>query len=304
MSFASSHWPLIAITVSLTALLVTFLNFRRKSSVSLRGGYTLASSVDCDEQYVSAVVLENMKDRAVTIYGIYLLVGHNYLIEIDEFDESPLILRPFETLKRSYGPIEFYGVSLRRLNMSRIMEGPDIRRRLVLSTSEGRYAIRSYPRRWSPVLDHFRNHAFALVKPIRSTYKQKDIGGNVRFVVDVVLSDNKSEVIMLRSEDHQYRRFRGFRFSPESLESADAMRSFLAARQEDGALICKSFQVFDVKEWRDREREHYSGSPIDAEYIGFFSYFVLCRIATIRSDWRLRRENAKRAKQTDARNDI
>ena len=300
MQIALSNLPFVIATVSFTALLIAFLNYRRKSSVSIRGGFSLSSSVDCDERYVSSVILENMKDRAVTIYGIYISAGDNYLIEIDEFEDAPLILRPFETLRRTYGPIEFYGFNLRRVNMSPILERKDIRQRLVLSTSEGRHVVRRYSRRWIPILEHFRNHAFAVVKPVRFTYKEKHIGGNVRYVVDAVLSNDEREVILLRPDDHQYQRFRSFRLTPESLSSAEALREYLTARQAEGTLVCKAIQVFDVKEWRERVREDYRAPPVDAEYVGFFTYHVLCRILTMRRDRRQRRENVERAKAIKA----
>jgi hypothetical protein len=292
--------PLAAAIVSVTALLIAVLNYRRKSSVSIRGAFALSSSVDCEERYISTVTLENMKDRAVTIYGIYVAAGHNYLIEVEEFEEAPLTLRPFEIMRRAYGPIEFYGFNMRRVNMSPVLQRKGVRQRLILSTSEGRYVVRRYPRRWIPILGHFRNHAFAVVKPFRSTYKETDIGGNIRFVIDLVLSNNQNEVILLRRDDHQYQRFRNFRLTPESLTSADALREFLIERQSEGKLACKAIQVFDADEWREHVREKGWKEVVDAEHVGFFTYYVLCRILTMRSDFELRRGNKRRTRELNA----
>ena len=283
--------PALALLVSLFALTVAFLNYRRKSAISVRGGFSLASSIECEDKYVASVVLENMKDRAVTIYSIHLLAGHNHLIEIEDFESSPLILKPFETITREYGPIEFYGVNDSRIDMSPLLADANCPKRLALSTSHGRYDVRKFPKRWNPVVDHFKNHALALVRPVRANYKGKSIGGNVTYVLDIVLSDDKSEILMIHPGDHRVQRFRNFRLTADSLESADALRSYLAERQSDGSLMCKSFTVFDVQTWRANERDFYRGRPVRAERIGYLKFKVLVRLATLAADRALRRQN-------------
>lgn len=287
----------IAICISVLALTVAILNYRRKSSTRIRGGFGFASSVECEDRYIHTIVLENMKDRAVSIYGIHVLVGHNHLIKVEEFEESPMILRPYETWKRDYGPIEFYSVNMRRIGMEKVLGDEKIRKRLVLSTGDGRYTVKRYPKPWHPVLDHFRNHAFALIFPVRSTYKGKDVGGSVRFVVDLLLSSGKSEVILLREEDYRSKRFRRFDLTPESLASADALRAFLGDRMADGSLPVKSFDVVDAKDWRSRDQDFTQQESIEAEPLGFFTYHVLCRFFTWRRDREMRRKNKKAARE-------
>ena len=54
----------------------------------------MCSSVSCSDNYISSLTLENLKDRAVVILKIYLRLGHGYFVEIEDFENSPLILRP------------------------------------------------------------------------------------------------------------------------------------------------------------------------------------------------------------------
>ena len=79
-----------------------------KWGIRLRGTFSISSSMACDDDYVSSVVLENVKDRAVTIFAIYLQIGPNIYIVIEEFGDKPLILKGFETFQNNYEPIEFY----------------------------------------------------------------------------------------------------------------------------------------------------------------------------------------------------
>jgi hypothetical protein len=148
-----------------------------------------------------------------------------------------------------------------------------------------------------PVLDFFRNHAFAVIKPVRSIYKGREIGGNIRFVVDLVFADGKSEIIQLRREDWSLRRFRKFQLSQAALESATALSAFLAERQADGSLPCQTFQVFDADVWRaDEDHQFYKGETIGAKYVGYLTFKIFGRLLTLRSDFKLRRENWRRAK--------
>ncbi len=294
-----SIWTLFALTLSAFAFLVSVLNFRRKSSLSLRATYSwISSSVSSDDQHITSLIIENLKDRAVTIFAVYLRVGHNFYVEIDNFDDKPLVLKAFESWHKDYGTIEFYSVSLRRIELNDLFSSKRVKKRIVLSTSDGKYVARKFPKRWSPIHDFFRNHMTAVVRPVRLHYKDTALGGNVVYVVDIVLADGKSEIIPIHAGDHEVRIFRNFRLTKESLETTEALKRFLDEQASLGSLIYKSIEVLDVKEWRERERRDYREAPIKAKYVNWLLYRIGGRIATVLSDRRLQRENRHRLRAT------
>lgn len=293
-------WTSVALALSCLALLIAYLNFRRKSSLSLRASYSWTrSSVDADDQHISSLVVENLKDRAVTIFAIYLRVGHNFYIEIEDFEDKPLVLRAFETWHKEYGPIEFYGINGKRIAMNPIFDDKRARKRIVLSTSDGKYVVNKRPKRWTPVRDFFRNHMTAIVRPVSSTYKGKAIGGTVPYAVEIVSPKGTSEVIAIHKDDFRSQRFKNFRLTKESLESVEALRAFLQEQVEGGTLVCSSFEVADIAAWREKERDYYKGEPIEAQYVGFFVYRVLGRLFTVREDRKLARENLRRKHEAE-----
>lgn len=293
-------WTSVALALSCLALLIAYLNYRRKSSLSLRASYSWTqSSVDADDQHISSLVVENLKDRAVTIFAIYLRVGHNFYIEIEDFEDKPLVLRAFETWHKEYGPIEFYGINGKRIAMNSLFDDKRAQKRIVLSTSDGKYVVNKWPKRWTPVRDFFRNHMTAVVRPVSSTYKGKPIGGTVPYAVEIVSPQGTSEVIALHKDDFQLQRFKNFRLTKESLGSAEALRVFLQEQVEAGMLVCSSFEVADIAAWRAKERNHYKGTPIKAQYAGFLTYRVLGRLFTIRSDRNIARDNRRRREQAE-----
>jgi hypothetical protein len=290
-------WTLLALALSSLALLVSYLNFRRKSSLKLRASYSWVSSSEAaDDQHLSSIVIENLKDRAVTIFAIYLRVGHNYYVKVENFEDKPLILRAFETWHKEYGPIEFYGINTQRIAMNSLFADKRARKRIVLSTSDGKYVVTKAPKHWDPVYDFFNNHMTAIVWPVRGTYKGTAIGGRVLYVVDIVLSSGETEIISIHSMDYEVQRFKNFRLTKESLASADALKKYLQQQVDTGLLVCRSFEVIDLNEWRAKERD-YKGQPIEARYSSYFKYKLLGRVATILAKLKLRKQNRANQKR-------
>jgi hypothetical protein len=274
--------------------LVAAKNYRRKAGVFVRGSFSIASSRDCNDQYVSNVILENLKDRAITVFCIYLRVGHSYYVEIDDFEDKPLVLKAYETYQRDYGPIQFYGININRMNLNPLLEDPKVPKRLVLSTSDGKYVVPSNIRRWSPIGDFFRNHMTAIVRPIRTVYKDTYVGGNIKYVIEFVGKNGAAEVVPIHPEAFRGKMFHTFSLTRESLETVESLNSYLTEQVEAGRLVGKTFVVHDVDAWHQRASEFYTGQPLEAEYYGLFKYHVVGRLLTKISDWKLKKENAKR----------
>jgi hypothetical protein len=286
-------WNIAAICISAIALFIAFLNFRRKSALNLRGVYSWTpSNVDTEDQHTSSIVIENLKDRAVTIFKIYLRVGHNYYIQIDDFENNPLILRAFETWHKEYGCLERYNVNFFKISMNELFYDKRAKKRLVLSTSNGKYTIKKGPHHWKPVEDFFKNHSTAIIHPIRAFYKETAIGGRVPYVVDIAFDGSPNEVITVHRRDYQSKIFYNFQLTQESLETAESLKIFLQKQIELGTLICKSYDVFDAEAWRAAKySDEISRQPITAKYMNLFQYHVMGRINTLKSKRRLRKQN-------------
>jgi len=282
---------LLAVCVSILSFCVAILSYRRKSGLLVRGVFTFTSSRACNDKYVSEVILENLKDRAITIFVIYLRIGHNNYIEIEDMEQKPLVLRPFETYRKEFGPIEFYGVNDSRISLNHLLTNRAINKQLILSTSDGKYEVPSRIHRWSPIEDYFRNHLTAVITPIRSTYKGNDIGSNVAYVVEFVNEDEKEEIVQLDRSDYEHKIFKDFVLTKESLASKEALEEFLKSQIEKGKLLCKRFGVYDLEAWRKRAHEFYSGKTIQAHSYGCVQYHIMGRAWTRYSNWRLKRED-------------
>lgn len=294
----TNWYSTVALFVSALALLIAAKNYRRKAGLLVRGGFSISSSRACDDRYVSHVLIENLKDRAITVFAIYLRVGHNYYIEIEDLEENPLILKAYETFQKQYGPIQCYGLNTNKVDLNSLLVDKKIRKRLVLSTSDGKYVVPSRIKRWNPIGDYFSNHMTATLRPVRLMHKTVFIGGNVKYIIEFTPQKGEVEVVPVQSRDYELKMFRTFSLTRESLESADSLRDYLQRKFDEGLLTCKSFDVLDVDEWKSRALEFYSGKTIRARYYGFWKYHLLGRVGTWLSDREFKKKNKKARQET------
>ncbi len=290
---------IVGTAISTTILLVAIWNYRRKSGTDVRGSYTVSSSIDCDDKFVSSVTLENQKDRALTIFGIYLQVGHPYYIELEDLEGSPLILRPYETYYKEYGPLEFYAVGMKKVDFNKLLDDRKVRKKLVLSTSQGRYVVRKFLNRWNPIIEFFRNSYAATARPIPSSYKDRALGSNVQYVVELSSKEGKEEVIPIHRRDHEFQKFRSFRLTPESLASKEALEEFLHVMRDEGKLSSVNITVLDVDAWREKSNADYEEPKIVLNDVNLLIFHVFGRLHSIYSDWQLKRRNRAARKNSE-----
>jgi len=287
---------ILSICLAILSFYLVVKNYRRKSGAYIRGSFTPCSSRYCNDEYVHEVVLENLKDRSVTIFGIYLRFGYNNYLEIEDFDDTPLTLKPFETYVKSYGPIEFYSMNCQKIAVNGLFNR-EVKKTLFLATSDGKYKVKAPVWHWNPIDEYFSNHFTAVIHPVRTTHRGSSIGGNMKFVVDLVNSDGSIEAIQIPA-DHQLSPFKHFVLTQDSLASKGSLEQFLQKQIEVAKLTCKSFTVYDLEAWRAKKNESYKGKPIEVKTCGPFRYFVLGRVFTIYDNWQVDRRNRKRVAES------
>ena len=261
---------LIALCVSLTALFFIIRNYWRKSGIYVRGQYSVHSSSSCQDRYVGRITLENNKDRPVVIFKVFLLVGRNYYIELENFEHEPKILKPYEVYSNQYDPVDFYSVSMRRNKLNELLDSKNVKSRLVLATSNGKYTVREWIKRWDPITDFFNNHMTALIHPMRSTYKNKCYGSEVKFIVGIKTEDEKEETIPVYPRDYEIQKFKKFSLTRESLESKEALEDYLLEMAVEGVLKCTDIVVHDIESWRQETYEKDYQEVIEAKYYSWF----------------------------------
>lgn len=265
----------IGILIALIALFIAIRNFRRKTGIFVRGSFGICESIYCAEPYISNVILENLKDRSITIFAIYLRLGRSYYIKLEDFESKPLILKPYETYHKEYGPIEFYSVNMRKILIGNIIKNYSIKKSIYLSTSDGKYRVPSFIKHWDPTYETFANPYSAVIYPIKNTYKNIHIGSNAKFIIEFIHDDGKEEITQIRQDDYQLKVFNNFQLTKHSLTSAAALTELIEEQISSENISCKKFKIYDIDEFRNKYNIHYNTSPFEAPSPSFLRYYFL-----------------------------
>ncbi|HPD82739.1 MAG: hypothetical protein R3D88_04505 [Alphaproteobacteria bacterium] len=295
---------LTALIVSIIALIYTVKTFWLKKGQNIRASFTTTNSIACEDEFISSLTLENLKDRSVIIFWVYLRIGHNYYIEIEDFEEAPLILKPFEVYKKEYDPIDFYSVNMRRIRMNQLFKDQKAKRQIILSTSEGKYVVKSWIKHWNPTYDFFRNHMTTTILPMRSLYKGKAYGENVKYIIDLKIKKGREEIIPIYPREYEFKWAQELGITKDSLESKDSLETILREKIKSGILGCEDIEVLDIESWRNKKYSEKYENIISAKYYSWFYYKVIGRLATLLDDYKLKRENKKARKKKMAKKDI
>lgn len=204
-----------------------------------------------------------------------------------------MILRAFESYHKEYGPIEFYTVNIKRIRLHPLLARDDAKKRLVLSTSDGKHVVPTEMPKWSPVFTFFRNHRTGVIRPVRSSYEGRHIGGNIKFVIEFRSESGKSEIVPIEHRAFELQLFKDFQLTKEALETKASLEAFLGQQIVSGKLSCKEYIVVDMQESRDRRHGVYSGETIDAPVYTPFQYYIVGKLSTMYSNWKQRRQNKR-----------
>ena len=179
------------------------------------------------------------------------------------------------------------------LGSTHLLHDNRIRKRLILSTGEGKYVVPLPIKRWNPVADFFKNHLTAVIRPVYTQYKEKYIGANIAYVIEFIGENDHEEVVLVRKDDYKVKKFRTFNLTKESLETKETLENFLTENIHNENLSCKNFTVIDTEPSKERLAENYSIEPIEMPKHNHFQYHVLGKFITWKSNRRLKVENAK-----------
>ena len=169
---------------------------------------------------------------------------NNYLL-VEDFSDSPLILKPFEVYYKEYEPILFYSLGSRLTKIDKLIENKKVKSKVLLTTSNGKYTIKSNTKQWDPLIPFFKNHSTALIDPIRFKFKDKNYGNNVKFLIVVTNLKGEEYVISIYKDDYRHVRFSKFQLTKESIETKETLKKFLEKQKKAGNFEYKKIEIIE-----------------------------------------------------------
>lgn len=296
MEFISEFKELISV-LGLIGVIYGLKNYRRKSGIHVRGNYCISEIINAEDKYISNITLENFKDRSVIIFKIFIRVGHNYYIEMDDFESEPKILKSYESLTFNYQPVDFYSLNLQRVKLNKILNSRHSKIRIVLSTSQGKYVVKKFIKQWDPIFEFFKNHMTACIVPMHPLEKTGHYGTEFKYLVKLTTEDGYTNTIPVYTTDINHSRFGNFELTSEAISSSENLHTFLLKKAFSGHLKCTAVEVIDAEQLRRKNYGHTYAHTFEATHFNWFTYKVMGRIGTIYSNLKLKIQNRKLRKK-------
>lgn len=283
---------IVALLVSLIALVYTIFTYLLKSGHKIRCNYETCSSREGNDNYISSLTLENLKDRATVIFDIYFKLGNNNYLELESFADSPLILRPFEVYYIEYDPVLFYSEGVDTIQINKLLNNDKIKKFVLLSTTDGKYVVKTNTKRWDTINVFFKNYLTAIIRPQRLLYKDKAYGSNVKFLLVLKFKNGNEQVIPLQEGDEKIKIFKNFALTKESLSTKAKLEDYIRLQKSESKIDIDDFEVLHLDEKIEEIKSTYKQSRT-AETFSYFKYHLLGRLITIKQNRKLAKANRK-----------
>ncbi|MFZ6665634.1 hypothetical protein [Peijinzhouia sedimentorum] len=198
--FSNSHWigiittlvSVIAFAVAFIAMYYTRESYILKKGANFRGTVVVSADYKSSQPYISQYIIENLKDRSIAIYGVFLKIGRGSFLELENFNDKPFILKGFES------HISNLGIVYRYLSGQNVIDLREIlikgKYNLILSTSEGKYTIEAKTEKWDPHKEIWKNIYTDILIADRYSDNGIQFGDKTKYIVKVNYSSGKKDV--------------------------------------------------------------------------------------------------------------
>lgn len=285
---------LIALLVSILAIYFTAKSYWLKRGAFVRGSYSLMSSVNTDHKYVPEITLENLKDRSIVIFSIYIQPARNLYLELETFEDEPIILAPFEVIRRSYDPVDEYSFNSTKFDINGLFDQSSKRPKIILSTTDGKLTVKKWVKNWNPVHDWFNNHGIITLHPLRTTFDGKAYGSNILYLVKLFKDKKLIQTIPLNPRESQYKWFKDLGATSETLLTTEAVAKVFEDAIAEGTLAATSVEIVDLQKILKERYEDYDQDRKTVKKMSWFELRVLAKLCTILSERRNRKTNKAR----------
>lgn len=254
-----------ALIVAVVAAIFTIKTFYLKKGckVAVQMSNCLISS-DNIEPYVSQIILENRKDKEVTVYNIYVQYGEAIYLDLLHQNPNnsinrlikPILLPPFSVKIINLGPpIAYKDGMLRVENVYELFKCKKVE--IVLSTNYGKVIAENVDI-WEPPFRKQDN--VKIIYPIRqhyggsNTYESPSIFTNTKFLVTITYPSGKKGYQQLLDRDLMY--LFNVEQLPEDLMTVDQVKKVYGEKYKTQLPDGTKVQVEDVRDLIKRWRKN------------------------------------------------
>ena len=105
------------------------------------------------------------------------------------------------------------------------------------------------------------------------------------------MENGQEEIVPIYPRDYEIKKFNHFSLTKESLASKEMLEEYLYEKVIDGTLKCTDVSVYNIEDWRNEIYQDHNKRVITAKFENWFEYYVVARIESRLSDYRLKKQN-------------
>lgn len=293
----------ISLFVSVIVLLFTYKTYILKYGHKVRGWTGISYSITSSSNYFHTLILENLKDKDLIVFDIFVRFGHNIYLDMldkDNLNESYFHIIPaLSTKEFRFGPAIEYTSGTDLVNLSQLFANEKISKKIILSTNQGKVVVSPFKKGWSPISDYFNNYGTVIINPIRyysdnSIYGRKgkekeqtnpaidySTYGNQTLYLVIIKRKHFGLVTYPIWKDAKVQYFSDIDFTEESLENKDSLKKFLLKAKANNKIDFETIDtIVDFQSYVNSIRKKYSTSPILLEAENWYTYHITDKIQT------------------------
>ncbi len=294
---------IIAITsaiISVIALVFTVMAFWLKKGSKITGYITFCSDIRSEDDYPKEIILNNNKDKSIVINKIFVRFGFNCYLLIEDFGDKPLIIPAFESYKKQYEPIVSYSASMNRVSIEKLLNDKKIKRRIYLSTPDGKIIVSPPKKQWEPIILCFKNCATHYVEPDRIYYKGKAYGARTTYLVELK-KDEKENILSFTPEDAHLIKYKNIfkgdiKFNEEAFDSVDKLTSYFMELKEKHMVEFDEINVIDFQKYLGINYQINKNKIVEIPKLNGVQYYILGKIVTTIRNKEIKKQNKKMKK--------
>lgn len=289
---------LATLAISAFAALYAWQAVRLKKSVKIQsqtiGGHIPQGFTD---KYPRTVLLQNLKDKSEAIFGIYMQVGHNLYVELEDLEDDPIIIGPFETISRTYEPVSLYGMNSRRLDLNRMLEDPRIKKRIVLHTSQGKHVTKTRNAHWSPIGEVLFGSGIGLAQAHwiaePKLPKIKSIPFDAKYVVEIQNDQDKRYLYITETGNKQ------LGITQEHLQNPDGLKEVIEKTFGSRDYYPSSIEIFSVEDNQELEHlQEFYQDKVEFNVSSWFMAYITNKPVHWYREWKMSEANFNRNKKS------
>ncbi|WP_026968459.1 hypothetical protein [Algoriphagus terrigena] len=242
--FKNDPLSFFALIFSIIAAYYARLAILLKTGNNFGFSYLLSDNFDSNGYEISEYIVENKKDKSAILFKIYLKIGYNNFLLLDDFTGNPVTLKPFEYYRKKLEQSIFYSMNMNIIKIPNLIKKYSLK--ILIETSEGTFFAKPMNIKDSVLSKYFSNHYTNIIHSENISFHNIPIKKSDKYGIELIFKAETKHLV-ISEEDRKFRLNKDSELSESDLVSKDFLESKIHDLINGGSLNCLDFKVYDIQ---------------------------------------------------------